>query len=243
MKLMQLNVWSGRLQNEISSLIDQEKPDIICLQEAISFEKDDAGMFLTIENILEKHDLRYVNMAPVFSFKLMNGIAQFGNCILSRLPILKSEVIFTNLNMRDDFDFNEHNANVRNFAHSEINIKGNLYHIITHHGYHVKEHKEGNEDTLAQMHKLGSYLDSLEGRIILTGDFNLSPDSQSMRLINQRLDNHSLIGGLKTTRTQFTRKTEVCDYIFSNNNVKVKRFWASDHLVSDHMALFLEFQT
>ncbi|CAN5676480.1 hypothetical protein BH23PAT1_BH23PAT1_1480 [soil metagenome] len=242
MKVLQLNIWAGRLQRDIPKLIKEEKPDIICLQEAISFERDDAGMFYTIENMQQCHDLPYVSMAPVFSFKLMNGIARFGNCILSCLPIQKSESVFTYMSHKEDFDFNEDSGNARNFIHAETIIGGTTYHVITHHGYHVPEHKNGNEETLRQMRQMREYIDSLDGPIILTGDFNLAPHSESLEIINQRLHNHSISGKLKTTRNQFTHKTEVCDYIFTNEKVKVKRFYASDALVSDHKALFLEFE-
>jgi endonuclease/exonuclease/phosphatase family metal-dependent hydrolase len=45
----------------------------------------------------------------------------------------------------------------------------------------------------------------------------------------------------ETTRNELTHKTEVCDYVFVSDDVKVKEFYASDRLVSDHAALILDF--
>jgi endonuclease/exonuclease/phosphatase (EEP) superfamily protein YafD len=114
---------------------------------------------------------------------------------------------------------------------------------LTHHGYHIPDHKNGDEETLRQMKQLGEYIDSLDGPIILTGDFNLAPHSESLEQINARLINLCTQHRLKTTRTHLTHKTEVCDYIFVNNKVSVKSFQASDEIVSDHKALILEFDT
>jgi endonuclease/exonuclease/phosphatase family metal-dependent hydrolase len=240
-KLIQLNVWGGRLQNQIANFLKEERPDIVCLQEAISFNQEDAAVFLTIENIQKNSGLDYAVVAPVFSFNLMNGVAKFGNCILSRFPIQKSEIVFTHLEHKENFDFNEHNSNVRNFIHTDIKIKGRIYNFLTHHGYHIPDHKNGDEETLHQMKQLDEYLDQIKGPIVLTGDFNLAPHSKSLEQINKKLTNLSIKHHLKTTRTPLTHKTEVCDYIFVNDEVKIKDFYASDEIVSDHKALILEF--
>src|SRR3989344_7508311 len=113
MKLLQLNAWGGRLQPQIGDLIKAESPDIICLQEAISFEGIESGLFITIENIQSNFDLPYLGFGPMFSFNYMNGTARFGNCIISRFPIKKTEVVFTHLDHKEDFVFGEDSSNIR----------------------------------------------------------------------------------------------------------------------------------
>jgi endonuclease/exonuclease/phosphatase family metal-dependent hydrolase len=240
---MQLNIWAGRLEREIKKFVENEQPDIVCLQEAISFDSGDTGMFFTVENIQQSVDLEFVAFAPVFSFSFMGGIAKFGNCVLSRYPIQKTESIFTHLEYKDNFDFNTDSVNVRNFINATMDIDGTIYHVVTHHGFHVPDHKEGNEETLRQMSALGDYIDQIDGNIILTGDFNLAPHSKSLEIINQRLINQSIKAKLKTTRNQLTHKTEVCDYIFTSNDVQISSFKAADDLISDHKALLMEFST
>lgn len=241
MKLLQLNVWNGRLDKQIPELFVNEKADILCLQEAISLEGE-ASLFITLEEMQAAAGLEYVLTAPVFSFNFMHRLANFSNCILSRLPIQKSEVIFTNNEFTDNFDFVLGRANMRNFAHAEIDIGGVSSHFLTHHGYHIPDHKKGDENTLRQMKFLGEYIDSLNGPVILTGDFNLAPHSKSLEHINRRLRNLSMEYNLTTTRTHLTNKREVCDYIFINDKIKVNNFYASDFVASDHKALILDFQ-
>ena len=241
MKLVQLNVWGGRLQSQIANFLAEQQPDVLCLQEAISFNKDDAAVFITIENIQKANQLQYAVIAPVFSFNLMNGEARFGNCILSRFPVQKSEIVFTHLEHQENFDFNEHDSNMRNFIHAVIKDESRAFNILTHHGYHIPDHKNGDKETLRQMKQIGQYIDQLGGPVILAGDFNLSPYSRSLGQLNTRLTNLSIKHHLKTTRTSLTHKTEVCDYIFVNKEIKVKKFYAANEVVSDHKALVLDF--
>ncbi len=242
MRLVQLNMWwGGKLGNDILSFLKDTEPDVICLQEAVSFDKGDPGPFLSLEQIQESIGLSYASTAPAFSFKLMNGTASFVNCIMSRKPITSTKVIYTNLEHNEDFNFNDHDYNVRNLLDCGVKIDDEVVHILTHHGHHVPGHKNGDSQTVRQMQIIADYLDKLSGPIILTGDFNLAPHSKSLEIINKKLTNLSIKHGLETTRTTLTPKKEVCDYIFVNKYIKELNFEASSRVVSDHMALVLDF--
>jgi endonuclease/exonuclease/phosphatase (EEP) superfamily protein YafD len=123
-----------------------------------------------------------------------------------------------------------------------VEVNGKALNILNHHGHHVPTHKNGDEHTLRQMEQITQYIQNLAGPVILTGDFNLSPHSESLELINSQLENLAIKYDLATTRTNLTKKKEVCDYIFVNNKVKVSTFQAYDEVVSDHKALGLEFE-
>ena len=238
---MQLNVWGGRLGKQIQNLIDQEKPDVICLQESVSMKGgSNGGWFLTVDEIkrLNKMNLTY---SPVISFSFMRRKAEFGNAILTKAKILNQNTVFTRLEYKKDFDYESDDHNIRNLLHVIVDNKGKQLHILTHHGHHVPNHKKGNEDTLRQCNQIAEYIKGLKGEIILTGDFNLEPNSESINKINKILRNLAIEAQLITTRTPLTHKTEVCDYIFVNDEVRVKSFNALDDVVSDHKALILEF--
>jgi endonuclease/exonuclease/phosphatase family metal-dependent hydrolase len=242
MKLVQLNAWGGRLEPQIRDFLQDEKPDIVCLQEAISFGNDGSGLFITTEQIQQIANLPHEAFAPVFSFSYMKGLAKFGNGIFTNHPILKSDVVFTHMEHIEDFMWGEHSPNMRNFVHAEIEVGESTCHVLTHHGYWISHHKNGTEDTEEQIKILADYISKLEGPVILTGDFNLVPESKSMAILNKQLKNLPLKYKLPTTRTSLTFKTEVCDYIFINETVKLKKFSCADKVVSDHMALVLEFE-
>jgi len=236
-------MWGGRLNSQIINFLDSENPDIVCLQEAVDFDGDIALFLGTIQAIQANVNQPYTEVffSPAFRFKFMNKSAGFGNCILSRYPAIEKQISFTHLGLEEDFSFDKHSYNARNFQHARLDTGQAKINVLNHHGYHIAGHKKGDANTIRQMKQLGEYIDNLSGPVMVTGDFNLAPDSKSLGQINTRLTNLSLKHGLKTTRTNLTPKTEVCDYIFVNDKVKVKSFGVSEKLISDHKALILEF--
>ncbi len=241
MKLLQLNMWGGRLMPQIEDLLKSEKPDILCIQEAISFSVNGAGLFIPIEQIQANFDFPFLSFAPVFSFNYMKGTARFGNGVMSRHPISKTEVVFTHQKHKDNFMWDESDGNMRNFVHSVVSVNSKPCNVISHHGYWVHSHKNGNEETLRQNRMIADYVKELNGPVIVAGDFNLVAKSESMNILNEVLDNLTLKHNLKTTRTNLTTKTEACDFILVNDGVKVKKFCALEEVASDHQALLLDF--
>ncbi len=242
MKLIQLNTWwGGKLTSQISDFIKEERADILCLQEVMNIRSEYAGLFLPLQAMQNLGELTFSAFAPLFTYNYMQQKASAGNAILSKLPILETNTFYTNLEHVDDFDFSKHDYNVRNFLHCLVETKSGPVHVITHHGHHVPSHKNGNDETMRQMKQIKEYIDTLEGPIILTGDFNLAPHSESLEVLNNTLQNLSIKHRLLTTRNLMTSKKEVCDYIFVNEQIKIAGFSASEKVISDHKALILEF--
>lgn len=240
MKIVQLNAWGARLGRQVGGLLEREKPDIVCLQEIIETEGDGA-LCAPLHEIQEQSGINYSFHSPVFSFSLMNKSAHFGNTILSTTPFNATETIFTNLDYKENFSFDTDDYNVRNLQHAIVEYNSKPLHILNHHGHHVREHKNGNDDTLRQMKLISNYIKTLDGPVVLAGDFNLAPHSESIEVLNAQLTNLCTVHNVKTTRTVLTHKTEVCDFIFVSNDITVKSFRVSDEVVSDHQALILEF--
>lgn len=241
MKLLQLNAWSNRLNKKVVELINTENPDIICLQEMFSSDKN-LGFLVPLEELLKTIDYPYYYFSPVFSMKLMHDLSDFGNVIISRFPIEKASTVFTHLEYKADLDVNKHDYNVRNFQHASLKVDGKTLHVINHHGYHVPAHKDGNEITMSAARQINEYINQLTGPVILAGDFNLTPESKSMQAIGQGLRDLGTEYGLTSTRNDLTHKSEVCDYILVNDAVKVLNFSMSDIVASDHNGLIVEFE-
>ena len=241
MKLIQLNAWGGRLENQLLNFIESENANFVCLQEIISIAGGNGGFFTPLGRVQKALDYKDCFMSPVFTFSFMRRKASFGNAVLSDTKFEKKTELFTNLKHNINFDFDEDDYNVRNLQHVVIPIAGQDLNLLNHHGHHIPEHKDGNAETMRQMKQIGEYIDQLKGPVILTGDFNLSPESTSLQQINNRLTNLPLKYKFKTTRTPLTHKKEVCDYIFVSDEIRVNNFYASEEIASDHQALILEF--
>lgn len=245
MKILQTNIWQGRLAKSFIDLVKETNPDIITLQEVCSCDDADFQTlaFSSFQDIKAECPYPYEVLAPTYSFSVMNHEVFFSNVILSKPPILDSKVVFTNGEFKKDFDTKYDDYNIRNLVHAEIDINGSKLNVVTHHGLHVEGTKEGNEETLKQMVMLRDYIKRLSGPVILTGDFNLSPKCESLEVLNTELKNLCILNNVETTRNELSKKAiQVCDYIFTNDLVKVNSFEVEKRVVSDHQALLLDFE-
>jgi len=243
MKILQLNIWSGRLEKQITELLDREKADVLCLQEVISVPGGNSFFFLDMEEAQKILGYEYSYLSPSNSFNYMKRKASWGNCILSKISFEYKEQVYTFTGPNDDFDFLENDKynSGRVLQHVSIKTNEGLLHVLNHHGHHKHEHKNGDEETRRQCNLIADYVKDLEGPVVLCGDFNLVPDSPSIEQINHVLVNHVKERGIVTTRTPLTHKTEACDYIFTSSDIEVKTFQVLDDIVSDHKALTIEF--
>ena len=241
-KLIQLNTWSCKLSTEIVRLFQEEQPDVVCMQEVVQAQF--GGKILeTIDEITNVYPFMDYYSTPLVEFSFMHHRASRGNMIASKYNLANKTELWTHGQYTEDFDYVDSGGyNVaRNIAHATINEFSIPVHVLTLHGYHVKEHKNGNEETFRACKELLEYANKLEGGVIITGDFNLAPESESIKLLNTTFRNLSVEHNLQTTRNHLTNKTEVCDYIFVNDKINVHSFSMSDVIASDHNALVLDF--
>jgi endonuclease/exonuclease/phosphatase family metal-dependent hydrolase len=243
MKIIQLNIWGGKLGQQIIDFLQTEKPDIVCMQEVNDLPgRSGYKFFATLDEIKTEGGLGEAFMAPTYTSRYMERELGYGNAILSTYPISSTKTIFTNGAFKHNFDVTKNSGNIRNLQVATVDTPGGKLNILNHHGYHIPYTKAGNDETLRQMRIIAETIDTLTGPTILCGDFNLSPDSQSIGLINDKLTNLSIVYKLRRTYSQLSVVEAVCDYIFVNDAIKVRNFQMSDELVSDHKALILEFE-
>jgi len=242
MRLLQLNAWTIRLATRIEDMVMKEAPDIIALQEVFESVAD-LGFFPTLTELADNLRFHHIYHSPVYAIQLMTSKPEFGNAIVSNLALEDKQTYFTNLEYNPSMSLENDDYNVRNFQHVTIkDQEGRQIHIINHHGYHVPGHKNGNDFTMKACQQIADYARQLDGPVIITGDFNLLPDSESIEILNKDFRNLTKEYGLQTTRTDLTHKSEPCDFIFVNDKVAVNDFYASEVVASDHQGLVLDFE-
>lgn len=165
----------------------------------------------------------------------------FGNVIYSRVPFTHTNTTYTRGQYISDYNFDNDDYNTRAFQHVTIQHNTKMLHILNHHGHHIDTHKLGDTETMRQAMIIRDYIQKLDGGVILCGDFNLSPESESVQVLGAALRNLSVENNLQTTRSKLTYKNEVCDYIFVNDNIIVNNFSMDETIISDHNALILDF--
>lgn len=241
MRLLQLNAWTLRLPTKVTEMISSEAPDIVALQEILESDLE-AGLFTFLHELMATVGFEQRFFSSVYAFRFMAGSIDFGNAIISNLNLRDQNTIFTHLTYTKDFRAERDDYNVRNFQHVVAEDKnGKAFHLINHHGYHIPGHKRGNELTRQACQRIFEYTQKLQGPVIIVGDFNLEPESDSLRVFDGYFRNLTTESGLSTTRNSLTHKSEVCDYILVNEQVKVNEFYASNIIASDHLGLILDF--
>ena len=242
MKLLTLNVWQGRLEKILLQHLEALNFDFACMQEAVSYAGDSAGLVTSYKKIGKSLMLEEQFFSPLMSTTFGSKAMTFGNVIYSRTPFSQTDTVFTRGEHNADFDFDSDDYNIRAFQHAALDVNGKKLHLLNHHGHHINAHKLGDKETLHQVHMIIDYIQQLEGAVILCGDFNLAPESESIELLSSVLRNLSVEYSLPTTRSRLTYKDEVCDYIFVNNHIDVTDFTMDETIVSDHNALVLNFE-
>ncbi len=242
MKLIQVNIWCGKLGYQLIDFLNDQQPDIVCMQEVSDLPGPAGPLFLTFEEIREATNFPHAALAPMFAYRFMKRKYQFCNAILSKLPLRDQKIEFTRGTYLDDFDELQDDINIRNFQDVTIDIQGKTLHIINHHGHFVKGSKDGNQETLRQMKILADYIENLTGPIVVCGDFNLVPTSSSIHQLDQKLINLPVKYGIKNTYSFLNIHRVVCDYIFVSKDIVVKSFEVAEKTVSDHKALIMEFE-
>lgn len=86
MKILQLNTWGGRLGSQIKNILNREKPDIVCFQEAIKVDGGSGLVFAELSEIQKDTNFEHCYFSPSFGWKLMKREAQSGLATMSKLP-------------------------------------------------------------------------------------------------------------------------------------------------------------
>lgn len=247
MKIIQLNVWQGKVGPPIARFLKQEDPDLVCMQEVNDIKGTTCGAFSTLGEIKEQAGFAYADMAATYTYKYMNRTCVYGNAILSKHPLIQDRVVFATGTYKDDFDAVDDYYNVRNLQVCTVNLPGGKkLRLANHHGYHLFD-PTGDETSIKAMQRVADTLAELQNSLIFCGDLNVTPDSKALGPLNSLpLRNLTTEYGVKHTLSPVhyvaADENVACDYIFVSEDVDVRRFAVSEALVSDHKPLIMEFE-
>lgn len=196
----------------ISNFIKQSKADIIGLQEVdICLGR---SYFLNEMKYLAKRLKMYYAFGP----NIKIGLGSFGNGILSRYPIEKKK------------NYHLSSTGERRGVLSaliELSNHKKIWFLTTHLGLNSKERIKQSQEIL-------KIIGQLEHPVILTGDFNETPENAAYSIINNVLadgahsagsDYFSYLDG-----DEFVR----IDYIMHSKDISVESIKAIDCKFSDH---------
>ncbi len=244
MRFVQLNIWDGCLLRYAVKFLKEADADIINLQEV------SAGMSPTESEYFSVHDglkkalkYKYDFYSPAITGEFGKYTVSRGQLILSKYPITYRKVVYMQGKLKIHSTFGTRDMNRRLLQYAKINVKGKTINVLNYHGYFIWGSKMGNRTTESHSKKVLKCMDSIDKneQIILSGDFNLAPESNSFRILSKRYPDLVSKYGIKTTRNELSAVKEPVDNILVNNRVKVKSLKVPMVYIADHLPLVMDF--
>lgn len=257
MKLLDLNVGI-KLDNtkQVLKFIQNENADICTFQEAMNAVDDSVyDIFKSKNDIIRLEEYQYNEFAPLFIaegitknnvvVRDFGGKAEQGSLIVSKYKIKEhyNQFYYNDYKYEYDATYFREKDWCRSMQNAILEIDGKEIQIINVHGIWNKD-KIGDERTINQSEFILSKIRK-DIPVIVVGDFNLLPSTESIKILNNQLINLIEKYNIKSTRPNFDDGLDtgniVCDYIFVNDKVKVNDFKVINTDISDHLPLLLDF--
>lgn len=260
LKLVNLNVGI-RLSNVdgVVAFLKDQNADFVAIQEMVRHLEDSvkpqfraqAGIEAGLEKLYPHTFFAPVWLSDAFrnTRKVdldFGGHIEQGNNLLSKFPILKgtNEFFYKNFEYIHDWSNWEEEDHGRPVQIVEFEVDGVPLQILNLHGVWTPD-KRGDERTVRECEYILAAAKRKHMATILTGDFNLLPDTPSIRLLDKEYRNLVKEYDVKTTRPAFGDGLEtgdtIIDYVFVNDLVDVHAFEVVESDVSDHLPMVLEF--
>lgn len=241
MKLITLNIWGGHVKEGLLAFVKQQKDvDFLCLQEVYHrapyrTSTDDKPICLDIlDKMAEELPQHYFFFRPVVNNAY--GLAIF---VKKEIELLNEGEVVIHENPHYPGKGPTHQ---RNLQWVECGFQGKKFVVINTHFLWNGAGKGDSEDRIQQSKRVKDFLDSLSIPKVLCGDFNLRPDTNSIKILEKNMRNLVTDHQISSTRTSLYPKAErFADYVLVSEDVMVDDFKVLPDEVSDHSPLFMEF--
>jgi endonuclease/exonuclease/phosphatase family metal-dependent hydrolase len=244
MKLLTLNVWGGRKEKQLADFFEKykNKIDVFCLQEvnhnaaakSENWPHDNVKFFQETEVILD-------NYTGYFRPSIENhyGLATF---VRDDILVKNEAAVFVSGTCGRDYDLENGKDHPRNVQHLEVG-GGDNFLLHNFHGMWTKKGKIDTPERIEQAKNVAEHLGESELPQIIAGDFNMRPNTKSVKIIESAgLRNLIKEFDVTDTRTKFYEKEErFADYILVSDGIQVNDFKVLGEEVSDHAPLYLDF--
>ncbi len=246
LKILQLNVWGGRIKDGLTRCILEGDYDVVCMQEA-AWDANGAGfldLFIdTVDKIKRQADFPFDFRSEHFGINMLGEDVKLkhGIAILSKIPFIETEEkiilgdeakVATNIsNYKDSIDNHRYTA-------QKVVLENGLV-LVNYHGYYITD-PLGNEMSRECMRSVAEMIKNESAPVVLCGDLNVISEAPAMRELDFLTD-LTVENNIKTTLRNIRFVKDVpCDHILINDKVSFEKFEVLDLCASDHKALAVE---
>lgn len=242
MKIISLNIWGGHVKAPLLKFFsDYQDIEIFCLQEVYYKAKakiTDESRTLALDILSEIKEClphHQILFKPV-----VNNIYGIALLVKTDIQILRegSIPIYHNLSYPGIGP-----AHSRILQWCECKRNKEVFTVANIHGLWNGQGTMDSPERILQSQRIRHFIDSIETPLIVCGDFNLRPDTMSMKIIEAGLKNCIHEFQIQSTRTSYYPKEERwADYMLLSKDIEVNSFEVLPDEVSDHSPLFLNFE-
>lgn len=245
MKLITLNIWGGRVHKPFLNFLKKHKEiDVFCLQEVYHNAKGKEIIYTdAMLNIYEDIKKVLPNYNGYYRPHLQDyyGLALF---IKKNISLTEEGECFVHRQKgyipNDNVGFH-----AKNVQYVTIPLNQKIITLLNFHGLWNGKGKNDTEERIKQSKNIIEFAKKLKNDFIICGDFNLLPETESLKLIEHELGLRNLISeyGITSTRTlYYNKENKFADYVFTTPGIIIKDFKVLPDEVSDHNPLYLEFE-
>ncbi len=241
MKILQLNVWMGKVEGGLRRFLEQNDFDVICMQEVFAAKTENVAGHLSrlcfdLAQIQKASRLPYQFFAPNWGSKIADGTFELGNLILSKIPFTETTSQFIHGEYKDNTVLGQVVGNNLNIQIAKLE---NGLTVVNHHGF-WRPDPMGDAESVAAFARVGEIIKALAGPVVMCGDLNVIHQSPAMRALDFLRD---LTDENQVATTLSGLKYDglvPCDHILVNDQVEVKAFRVIPDIVSDHLGITAE---
>jgi len=259
LRLVSLNLWGGLALDPLLDFVRQQAAaaDLFCFQEAIAapellhlacgfrttLYRDLAEALPGFEGAFDPVVTWPEPMPDGREIRVPFGLATFAR---HTLPISSRRAARV-IDHQDTLDAvpGLHDI-VRWLQLTELRIPSGTLLVANYHGIARPGTKLDSDERLDQSRAIRRVLDAHDGPVALVGDFNLLPETESVRLLGHNLCNLVIERGIPTTRSRLNpyfgtpQEQPHADYAFVSPELQVAAFTVPDVQVSDHLPMILD---
>ncbi len=253
MKIISGNLWGGKMFDRFSSFFKNHcEVDVFCFQEVFNYYENRVG------TSGEQYSLRQIIRSQFPHFNEFYRESLYDTSMsgekINYLSYGLQSLIHKDVEIVSEGDFMVFGSKTnlldksaptnRNIQYITLKINDLNVTILNFHGIWIPDYGKGDcKERLEQSENIIRFLHSINGEIILLGDFNLDPDTRSLKMLEEcNLRNLIIENKIDTTRSSFYSKSgKFADYMLVSSRVRVNKFEVLDVEISDHLPMFLDF--
>ena len=219
--------------------------DIFCFQEIMRTISDEkivdeyyrANIYNELCDLLPEFVSYY---APYTTWSIngkVNYHLEWGNAIFAR------RTIWVQSTWIEYFWHYTDNIQNKNFQYITIGHQWEQLSIVNIHWLRTGTGKDDTDGRIEQFTTIKNFISNLHGKVVVIGDFNLNPDTQSLAILQLWMRNLISEYNIESTRSKLYRQygqMHFADYAIISPEIAVKNFTVPYSEASDHLPLILE---